>query len=365
MPSDIQRGSVVPKYVELADQLRVQVRRGHLKPGDQLPSFAELRDRYQVSRGTVEKVHTLLEQDGLIKREQGRGVFVAPAQQRTVTGLIGLSGGGMAETDTSLYWAHLLSGLREEATRSKMQLLLFDVSDTTAWDKVDGVLLSHGEDNLYQLLHTMPTDLPRVSVLVSAEEESCVRADDYQGAYDLTQHLLSLGHRRIGFVVGDGRDSTVAKRMEGYQAALQGAGIEPSLRWVRHLRLQIRHHDSKSEFVEQGRRTVTQWLREDWQGVGCTALMCQNDHVAVGAIQALQEGGLQVPNDVSVTGFDGTEMYAWFSPRLTTVEVPLRKIGMEAVRMLVTRIQKPESPAEEAILPTHLRVEASTAPPPP
>jgi DNA-binding LacI/PurR family transcriptional regulator len=335
-----------------------------LKAGDRLPSFVELRQEHQISRGTVEKAHALLEREGLIVREQGRGVFVARPRSASATGILGFIGGGFTETRTSLYWAHLLDALQKEAARAKLQLLLLtETSDDSLWDKIDGLLLSVNEEALYPLLRHLPQSMPSVSIMNSAEDMNSVLADDYGGTRDATRHLTALGHTRIGHLIS-GHSYLVERRLAGYRDALHEAGIEPSLHGLRqmHPRLSI---DSKNEFAEQGRKSIRQWLHSgDWHRHGYTALLAQNDNAAVGAIEAFQEAGLRVPEEVSVIGFDGNETYDYFSPRLTTVEVPLLEIGTAAVRMLINSIHGKRLKVETLVLPTYLKEGASTAPPP-
>jgi DNA-binding LacI/PurR family transcriptional regulator len=359
MPVKLQN----PKYLDLAIRLRSDVENGRLKPGDRLPSFVELRNEHRVSRGTVEKVHALLERDGLIVREQGRGVFVAPTLRSAANGIIGFAGGGFTERSSSLFWAHLVDGIQQEAAEEQLPLLLLTRnSDPSIWNKIDGLLMSVNQDETQTILSHMPAGLPCVSILHSVEGVSSVVVDDYQGAKDATEHLLSLGHKRIGFLIS-GFDSLIDQRMSGYRDALQTAGIEPSLNGIRQMHLRI-GRDSKSEFIEQGRRTMREWLQSNWSSLGYTALIAQNDNAAVGAIEALREAGLRVPQDVSVVGYDGNETYDYFTPRLTTVQVPIQEIGVAAARMLIDGIRQRGGKAEQATIPARLKIGESTGPPP-
>ncbi|MGI4789311.1 MAG: substrate-binding domain-containing protein [Janthinobacterium lividum] len=350
-----------PKYVDLADQIRTDVQTGTLKAGDRLPSFIELRNEHQISRGTVEKAHALLERDGLIVREQGRGVFVAQPKAMPATGIIGFAGGGFTETRTSLYWAHLLDAIQKEAAREKLQLLLMtETSDPSLWSKIDGLLLSVNDELIYSYLQTLPPAFSCVSILTAIDECSSVMAGDYQGSKEATRYLISLGHTRIGYLIA-GHSYLVESRLNGYRDALQEAGIEPSLHGLRQMHPRP-VHDSKNEFIEQGRRSVRKWLSDDWHKYGYTALLAQNDNAAIGAIEAFRESGLRVPEDVSVIGFDGNETYDYFSPRLTTVEVPLLEIGTAAVQMLIRKINGQSSALDNIVIPTSLRKGESTAP---
>lgn len=357
------------KYLDLAHRLRDDVRTGRLKPGDRLPSFVELRSEHSISRGTVEKVHAVLEREGLIVREQGRGVFVAPPAPAEPllfsrsTGVIGFVGGGFSETAHSLFWSQILNGIRRQAAQERRQLLLLtETSDPDVWNRIDGLLLSVNEEEIRPVLRSVPDDLPCVSLLTEVEELSSVTADDYQGAREATQYLLSLGHTRIGHLVS-GFNHLVEQRLNGYRDALHEAGIVPSLHGVRQMRPR-QSSDSKSEFVEQGRRSVREWLGTNWNEFGYTALLVQNDNAAIGAIEAFREAGLRVPGDVSVVGFDGSELYDFFIPRLTTVKVPVQEIGAAAVEMLLGRIGGDTTEVEKRKLPTFLRHGDSAAPPP-
>ena len=107
------------------------------------------------------------------------------------------------------------------------------------------------------------------------------------------------------------------------------------------------------------------WLSEsdDWSKIGCTALLCHNDDVAIGAMQALNAAGLKVPDDVSVVGFDGTEVGEYSSPQLTTIEVPLQQMGKVAIGLLQKQIEVDEVIVGHKVLPTQLRVRESTSAP--
>ncbi|MEO7719177.1 MAG: substrate-binding domain-containing protein, partial [Capsulimonas sp.] len=101
-----------------------------------------------------------------------------------------------------------------------------------------------------------------------------------------------------------------------------------------------------------------------WKTLGYTALIAQNDNAAVGAIEAIREAGLRVPEDISVVGYDGNETYDYFTPRLTTVQVPIQEIGATAARMLIANVRRRGHTADRATVPARLRLGASTGPPP-
>jgi LacI family transcriptional regulator len=183
--------------------------------------------------------------------------------------------------------------------------------------------------------------------------------DNRGGARRLTEHLLSLGHRRIGCVAGPVGRSTTRHRLEGHHAALAGYGLAP------------RTTDEASGSDLPGRPVVhggydrssgydgaLELLRKD---PTVTAIVAGNDTAALGVCAALRDRGLSVPGDVSVAGFDDLPFSVDASPALTTVRVPLQDAGARAGRLVLGRTAPP--PGSVATVTTELMVRGSTAPP--
>jgi DNA-binding LacI/PurR family transcriptional regulator len=348
-----------PKYWRWAQELKRQIKNGELAPGDRLPSQAEMRDRYGVSRPLVERAHAILAEEGLIVREAGRGVFVAqPTRKKaakTRAAVIGCLSCGVSlrhQREHRAYWSHLLDGIEAEAHAAGSQLLLFDhFSPGDAWEKIDGVLTT-GD--------AMPASLPgipSVSLLHPARESSSIVMDSAGGAQQAVQHLVELGHERIGCLMFTDNPLSLRK-IAGYEAGLRAAGIVSRPAWQRSL---TEPGEANFDFMAYGERRVADWLNGDWRALGITALLCENDQTAIGAIAALFKAGLSVPCDVSVVGFDGTEISKYSHPALTTVEAPLEAIGRRGVQEVLLQIEERHSGVREIVLPTHLQVRASTA----
>lgn len=349
----------VPKHQKLTEILRRQLEGGELRPGDRLPSFAELRERYGISQATIERIYVTLEQDGLVVREQGRGTFVAQMAPRPSTGMIGVASPDRSEWQHSLYWALLLDGITEAATRHNLQALLIDnAASFNQWEKVEGAIVNGASRAM--VAGRIEARTPCVAMLVAQPGIASVVADDYNGAYSAMTHLLELGHRRIAFL-GWGTDPLSTLRVAAYNDALQAAGLELNPALVRALQAP---YTQDEPFVNQGRDRMREWLAQDWRQLKPTALVTLNDHVAVGAIEMLIAHGIGVPQQVSVVGFDGTELYDYFSPKLTTIEVPLKSIGAAAAEILIRQINGEATAPAAVSLPTRLRIGQSTGPPP-
>lgn len=181
--------------------------------------------------------------------------------------------------------------------------------------------------------------LPGVDVVVN---------DDFAGAALAVEHLVSLGHRDIALIDG-GKGAGAAERRAGYQSAMKSAGL------ASHVRVE------PGDFTESGgyegaRRLVAGRRRP-------TAIFASNDQSAVGALNAVNEAGLRVPEDVSLIGYDNTALAALRHISLTTIHQPRNQIGEMAMKAVLRRIERRGSPARRHVLAPKLVVRATTAPP--
>jgi DNA-binding LacI/PurR family transcriptional regulator len=347
------------KYLHLVNYLSRQIRNGQLKAGDRLPTFVELQAAFSVTSPTVNRAMIELEQKGLVERRRGSGIYVS-AQSKSAPArnwVIGLAGFGFQFGGQSLYWSELLAGIREEAARTGTQILLLDYNSSAGWEKADGFLICDWTNST--TLHYVPHSAPCVSVLVAVEGVASVVANEFEGMRSAVRHLLQLGHTRVAYLHGP-RHTNTTQRIAAYDEALRSASIETQAEWKRLL---LWEHDHEEDFFRAGRFMMADWLRDNWDQLGCTALLCQNDETALGAIEALREAGLSVPHDVSVVGFDGLAIGEYFSPRLTTVKMPLREIGASAVKLLNSQIETDAVSTRHEILGVRLHAnQSATAP---
>ena len=332
------------KYLVLAEQLRTQIEQGFFLPGDRLPSFVEMRTEHGVTITTVERAYAHLEKDDLVVREQGRGTFVKERAARVLTNVIGVSGILYSQHPYSL---QLMEGLQQVATPAGFEILLLNEETPIAREKVDGVLSCDTGFAKFEKWRKLPSGMPCVTATVNARDFVSVVGDEYQGAYDLTRHLLELGHRRIASLL----DPFLSARLTGHQNALRDANIEAASNWSRVVAYD---HTPDLQYTSAGYAAMRVWLDEDWDKTGCTAIMTQNDDTAMGVLCALKEAGRSVPEHVSVTGFDGTDAGRYFQPQITSVEVPLREIGEAAMELLLRQIQGEEMHASTIVLPTRI-----------
>jgi LacI family transcriptional regulator len=173
------------------------------------------------------------------------------------------------------------------------------------------------------------TGLPIAAVGAHAVEDAiCVRIDDRRAAYEMTRHLLDLGHRRLGFIVGNPDQAASAERLAGFYAA-------------------VREADDVRTTVAQGDFSFTSGLRAAEQLLDASpmpsAIFASNDDMAAAVISVAHRRQLDVPHALTVVGFDDTPAAVMLWPPLTTVHQPVRELASEALRLLVADINAAES----------------------
>jgi DNA-binding LacI/PurR family transcriptional regulator len=176
-----------------------------------------------------------------------------------------------------------------------------------------------------------------------------VGVDERSAGELATQHLIQLGHRRVGYVAGPDYYLPTQQKAEGRESALRAAGIDPDS-LVAH-----------GEFsVEGGREALRELVARSPRP---TAVICSSDLMAIGVLQEAAAQGLRVPEDLSVVGFDGIDATRWTDPPLTTVEQPIEEIAETAVAALRSLIDEPKKPLPDFSFRPHLAVRESTVSP--
>ncbi len=183
-----------------------------------------------------------------------------------------------------------------------------------------------------------------------------ITIDRARGINQLSQHLASLGHKRVGLVIGGGSANDEYNRSMGYHAAFEKHNLllDPV-----PVVAQIGLSDSTSEAA--GYENTLAYLK---QGGKATALVCRNDDMAMGIMAACRQFGLSIPRDISVAGFNDTPGSAYSNPTLTSVRIPGIEVGHEAVSMLTGLISNPDAKPRHSHLATDLVVRQSTGPAP-
>jgi LacI family transcriptional regulator/LacI family repressor for deo operon, udp, cdd, tsx, nupC, and nupG len=166
------------------------------------------------------------------------------------------------------------------------------------------------------------------------------------------EHLLALGHRRIGYLGVDNRYQSNQRRAAAYRDALLAAGIPVHDEWCRTI---PSHRFHTEHDVMEAQAMLPELLK-----AGITAVFCYNDLIAVGVLMACRELGLRVPEQLSVVGYDDVDLARYVTPPLTTVHQPKLHLGEVAMQMLLAILE--DRPVENRLLPVNLMVRASSGP---
>jgi LacI family transcriptional regulator len=207
-------------------------------------------------------------------------------------------------------------------------------------------------DGLFDLLKSQ--NVPYVITYTSGRDRAhtCIGFDNYAAAAKLTEHLLALGHRDFGMVAheSEGNDR-IQQRIDAVRDTLAHRGI--AIRPQHFVRVNSRH-------VASGRDGMRKILAEDQ--LSPTALICTNDYIATGAMIEAKALNLMIPRDLSIVGFDDTDMSAHLDPPLTTIRVPSRRMGEEIARYVIAYLESGSAECPPP-LEAELIIRRSTAPP--
>jgi LacI family transcriptional regulator len=240
------------------------------------------------------------------------------------------------------YFLEVFSGLLAAAARCEQNTTIFNLRD---WQegfarlarllngRIDGLILL--APTLDRTVARLAAGLPAVTIHANRAVPGVanVESDEEEGAFQLVQHLIARGHRRIVHLAGPEGLLGSERRARGWKRALAAAGIP--------LERELLMHAGYTS--ELGRMAMRRWLVQHAGEPPPDAVFCANDASALGCFDALTEAGLRVPDDVSIAGFDDLSLAHTDAPPLTTVRQPLREMGSRAVELLLEGIGAPGS----------------------
>jgi LacI family transcriptional regulator len=306
-----------------------------------------------VSEETRDTVMRIVREHGYATNRSARGLSAGR------TGLVGV----LVPLVYPVYFSAILSGAAEALYEQELRLVLsptqhehdreVSLLERLMRGTTDGAILMLPEESADELRMLQRQGFPFVVVdprEAPPEGIACVAAMHASGAKQATEHLLELGHRRIGAIAGAPGWYATEERLNGFRAALAGAGILPDPELIVYSDWRI----------PQGTQAAEQLLS---LAEPPTAIFGFNDNVAIGVLHAAHRRGLSVPRDLSVVGFDDTEPARIVTPQLTSVRQPLAEMGRMGVSLLVRLIEGQRVDALRLELATKLVVRDSTAPP--
>ena len=211
--------------------------------------------------------------------------------------------------------------------------------------RVDGILVMSPDRDSDALQAHLPPGLPAVLMNCPGGTGPSISIDNMGGSAAMVRHLISLGHRRIAFICGPERNSDAWERLRGYRSEMTREGVyDPGL-------------EISGDFTEEGgRESARDALTLDPRP---TAIFAANDSMAIGALSALYETGLEVPVDMAVVGFDDVPIGRYVAPPLTTVGVDIAALGKRALELLLEILAGGGTTTQRETIPTRLVIRES------
>ncbi len=323
---------------------------------------ATLKDVARLAKVSVVTASNVLNHRPNVSQETRVRVMKAVERTGYTTNIVakGLAGGrtntlGVLIPDIATqYMGEIIRGISQEVREANIEILISTALDTNRERNqlqfleniTDGIILvlPHNSDDALQL---DKNDKPVIMVdhRGSTIKLPAVDVDNYAGGRTATEHLLGLGHKRIGFISGLFEAS--AARLRGYKEALVNAGLSVDKNLI-----------VAGDFYQPSGFAATNHLLN--LANPPTAIFAANDLMGFGALEAVKEHGLRVPRDISVIGFDDIPMSSQVFPPLTTIRQPLAEMGRAAVRMMLAKLRGVEPPSQRITLATELVERAST-----
>lgn len=306
----------------------------------------------KVSPATVKAVEQAVQALGYIPNTLARSLA------RSSTSTIGVAISSLSNH----YFSEIVHAIETECAKHGIMMLFVDTHDDPEQElrvvqalhhrRVDGMLLAPSRvpaenSEHWALDYLRSNQIPTVLVdrLVPKDFDQ-VGVENKQSSQALVTHLIEHGHRRIGFIAGRTGFSTTDERIEGYLAALDAAGLpfDEAL---------LVNGESNSEPARIATRQLLALASPP------TAIMAANNMMTIGAMHALRDAGLAVPEQMALVGFDDFDWADFFVPRLTVIAQPVQALGAQAVRLLLERIESPEGIRQTLQLAPTLKVRNS------
>ena len=296
-----------------------------------------LNNHPDINPETKQKILEIVEEYGFVPNNSARNLKITDS--KTIAVLVK----GM----TNPFFTRMISAMEEDIQDKKYSMELRHVDEKT--DEVEvaielvkekklrgiiflGGLSTHSTEKLEKI--GVPYVLSTIFVNEDAEGDySSISVDDVAESYRITDYLISKGHKKIAIIGAPEEDTSIGQlRLKGYLAALKDKGIEPDKDLIWHTK-----EDSDTYSMNNGYNIMKEKLSENHD---FTAVYAISDTMALGAMRALKEAGIEVPDNISVVGFDGIDMGQYYVPSLTTIRQPFEDMAHKTTAILFDVIRK-------------------------
>lgn len=279
-----------------------------------------------ISEETRQRVLEIVEREGYIPN----GIAKSLKMKRTKT--IGI----IMPDVMNLFFSELARGAEDAAEKKGYSVILCNTDNRESKEEkyiqilqekmVDGIIMTASERSVSKSLEKCNTPLVLVDRDMDLDKKvGRITANNQEGAYDATSFLIEKGCKNIGYISSDQMNIPSAQRLEGYKRAILDNGLE-----VDSNKIFLQSYSIESGYI--GVLSLLEQSKID-------GIFCGNDLIAIGAIKALKENKIKVPEDIKIIGFDDISISQYIDPPLTTIKQPIYQMGKESVNMLVSIIE--------------------------
>ena len=354
--------SGIPLIQQLKNQFTWLIVTGKILPGDRLPSVRKLSEHLSININTVRSAYQLLERDNLVDTRQGTGTVVLPLDissiARNAIKLRSNTIGVIIPAITNPFYHSFLQGIEEANAQNQTMMVVCDAhEDPFEAYRFYSKLVAKGVDGI--ICASLPlakfitengqslNSFPLITVDWPDDQKNTAQVDLESAAYQAVNHLVDHGYLRIALITLEVDIPNTLPLLQGYQRALKGAGRPESAEMITRV---------PGFSLEDGeivaRRILSRSSRPD-------AILAISDMLALGAIKEFKRKGYGIPEDFAIIGVGDIYLADMVEPRLTTVSLPSRQLGIEAMKMLQDLIdgKKPEN--DKVVLQTRLVIRES------
>jgi len=357
------------------EKLRKEVSQGIWLPGQKLPSVRVLAQKYQLSVGSVSRVLSLLDEEGLVNLRHGQGAFVREERERNnsslnIVLLYFTERGETLNFQSSPFGWSVFEGCRQYGALEGYKISLCPIFPNANQIRnvlkrlsdvgVDGVLVMYAGEDRYRKYLRYLDDSPFPIVFIDNPDRnnhklSYIAGDNLQIGIKAANYLVSKGHREILYLMSSDAQC-YRDQLSGFEASLNRYGLSLAKENI----IVYRSESEKYSIINRIYDKLCRCKNNDSESSCITAIYCNSDIFALSLIANLQNRGISIPRDVSIMGGTGSDIGAHHHPSLTTVSCGLKRMGVRACEILCQFLKSPECGPIREVMDAHVVEREST-----